>query len=140
MENNRTFAIIKPGAVKKNHYGEIIYIITKAGFVLKAMKMIRLSTTDARRFYAIHEGKPFFDRLVKFMSSGPIVALVLEKENAIEEFRKLIGATDPAKADEGTIRKRFGSSVTMNAIHGSDSSQNAEHELSFFFAKKEILS
>jgi nucleoside-diphosphate kinase len=139
MENNRTFAIIKPGAVKKNHYGEIIYIITKAGFVLKAMKMIRLSTTDARRFYAIHEGKPFFDRLVKFMSSGPIVALVLEKENAIEEFRKLIGATDPAKADEGTIRKRFGSSVTMNAIHGSDSSQNAEHELSFFFAKKEIL-
>jgi nucleoside-diphosphate kinase len=139
MENNRTFAIIKPGAVRKNHYGEIIYIITKAGFSLKAMKMIRLSTTDARRFYAIHEGKPFFDKLVKFMSSGPIVALVLEKENAVEEFRKLIGATDPAKAEEGTIRHRFGSSVTMNAIHGSDSSANAEHEWSFFFAKKEIL-
>jgi nucleoside-diphosphate kinase len=139
MENNRTFAIIKPGAVKKNHYGEIIYMITKAGFALKAMKMIRLSKTDVRRFYAVHEGKDFFDRLIHFMSSGPVVALVLEKENAVEEFRKLIGSTNPAQAEEGTIRKRFGSSVTMNAIHGADSNENVQHELSFFFAKKEIL-
>jgi nucleoside-diphosphate kinase len=139
MNSNRTFALIKPGAVRNNHYGEIIYLITRAGFSLKAMKMIRLSRTDAKRFYSIHEGKDFFETLIKFISSGPVVALVLEKKNAIEEFRKLIGATDPEKAAEGTIRRRFGTSVTMNAIHGSDSSENAEHEWSFFFAKKEIL-
>jgi nucleoside-diphosphate kinase len=139
MKNNRTFALIKPGAVKKNHYGEIIHRITSAGFTLKAMKMIRLSRTDARRFYAMHEGKEFFDRLIKFVSSGPVVALVLEKENAIEDFRKLIGSTDPAQAEEGTIRKLYGETVTMNAVHGSDSPDNAEKECSFFFAQKEIL-
>ena len=139
MMTNRTFALIKPGAVRKNHYGEVIYLITKAGFALKAMKMIRLSKTDARRFYAVHEGKEFFDRLTRFISSGPVVALVLEKENAVEEFRKLIGATDPAKAVEGTIRNLFGESVTMNAVHGSDSDENAVKEWSFFFAQEEIL-
>lgn len=139
MNSKRTFALIKPGAVRKNHYGEIIYIITKAGFALKAMKMIQLSEVDAQRFYAMHKGKEFFGRLTKFISSGPVVALVLEKENAIEEFRKLIGSTDPAQAEEGTIRKLFGESVTMNAVHGSDSPENAEKEWSFFFAQKEIL-
>lgn len=139
MNSKRTFALIKPGAVRKNHYGEIIYIITKAGFALKAMKMIQLSEVDAQRFYAVHEGKEFFGRLTKFISSGPVVALVLEKENAIEEFRKLIGSTDPAQAEDGTIRKLFGESVTMNAVHGSDSPENAQKEWSFFFAQKEIL-
>jgi nucleoside-diphosphate kinase len=139
MNTKRTFALIKPGAVRKNHYGEIIYLITKAGFNIKAMKMIRLSRTDAKRFYAMHEGKDFFDKLIKFISAGPVVALVLEKENAVEGFRKLIGSTDPAKADEGTIRKLFGENVTMNAVHGSDSFENAEKEWSFFFAQKEIL-
>jgi len=139
MNSKRTFALIKPGVVRKNHYGEIIYIITKAGFALKAMKMIQLSEVDAQRFYAVHEGKEFFGRLTKFISSGPVVALVLEKENAIEEFRKLIGSTDPAQAEDGTIRKLFGESVTMNAVHGSDSPENAQKEWSFFFAQKEIL-
>jgi nucleoside-diphosphate kinase len=139
MNSKRTFALIKPGAVRKNHYGEIIYIITKAGFALKAMKMIQLSEVDAQRFYAMHEGKEFFGKLTKFISSGPVVALVLEKENAIEEFRKLIGSTDPAQAEDGTIRKLFGESVTMNAVHGSDSPENAQKEWSFFFAQKEIL-
>lgn len=122
-----------------NHYGEIIYRITQAGFAIKAMKMIRLSRSDAQRFYAVHQGKEFFDRLTEFISSGPVVALVLEKENAIENFRKLIGATDPAKAEEGTIRKQFGETVTKNAVHGSDCPENALTEWSFFFAQKEIL-
>lgn len=139
MRTNRTFALIKPGAVRDNHYGEIIYRITQAGFVLKAMKMIRLSKDDAMRFYAVHEGKEFYERLTEFISSGPVVALVLEKDNAIEDFRKLIGSTDPAKAEEGTIRKMFGQSVTMNAVHGSDSPENAIKEWSFFFAQKDIL-
>lgn len=139
METNRTFALIKPGAVKNNHYGEIIHIITQAGFIIKAMKMVQLSRADAQRFYAVHKGKEFFERLTDFISSGPIVALVLEKENAIESFRKLIGATDPAKAEEGTIRKLFGETVTKNAVHGSDSPENALVEWSFFFAHKEIL-
>ena len=139
MDTNRTFALIKPGAVMNNHYGEIIYRITQAGFAIKAMKMIRLSRSDAQRFYAVHQGKEFFDRLTEFISSGPVVALVLEKENAIENFRKLIGNTDPAKAEEGTIRKQFGETVTKNAVHGSDSPENALAEWSFFFAQKEIL-
>lgn len=139
MMTNRTFALIKPGAVKKNYYGEIIYLITKAGFVLKALKMIKLSQADAQRFYAVHEGKVFFDQLIRFISSGPVVALVIEKENAVEEFRKFIGSTDPAKAEKGTIRNLFGESVTMNAVHGSDSDENAMKEWSFFFALKEIL-
>ena len=139
MTNIRTFALIKPGAVKKNHYGEIIYRITKAGFALKAMKMTRLSRTDAKRFYAMHEGKDFFEGLIKFISSGAVVALVLEKDNAIEDFRKLIGSTDPSKAEEGTIRNLFGESIRMNAIHGSDSPENAVKEYSSFFAQQEIL-
>lgn len=139
MTNNRTFALIKPGAVRKNHYGEIIYKITKAGFTLRAMKMLRLSRTDAKRFYAVHEGKDFFEGLIKFISSGPVVALVLEKDNAVEDFRKLIGSTDPSKAEEGTIRNLFGESIRMNAVHGSDSPENAQKEYSFFFAEKEII-
>lgn len=139
MVNNRTFALIKPGVVKKDHYGEIIYLITKAGFKLKAIKMVKLSIEDARRFYAVHTGKVFFDELTSFISSGPIVALVLEKENAVENFRKLIGATNPAKADHGTIRQQFGESITKNAVHGADSPDNAQKEWSFFFSEMEIL-
>lgn len=139
MENNRTFALIKPCAVKNNHYGEIIHLITKAGFTLKAVKIIKLSIEEARQFYAMHTGKEFFDKLTSFISSGPLVALVLEKENAVEEYRKLIGATDPAKAEQGTIRQRFGESLTKNAVHGADSPENAQKEWSFFFPQMEIL-
>lgn len=139
MENDRTFALIKPGAVKENHYGEIIFLVSQAGFTIKAMRMAKLSLYEAKRFYRIHEGKEFYERLTTFMSSGPIVAMVLEKDNAIEDFRKLIGNTNPEKSAEGTIRKRFGTTITKNAIHGADSPENAVIEWSFFFAEREIL-
>lgn len=139
MVNNRTFSLIKPSAVKNDYHGEIIYLITKAGFKLKAIRMVKLSIEDASRFYAMHKGKEFFDELIRFISSGPILALVLEKENAVEDFRKLIGATNPAKAEHGTIRQQFGESITKNAVHGADSSENAQKEWSFFFSEREIL-
>lgn len=129
--------MIKPDATKKGFTGAILDQIIKDGFSIKAMKWIRLTKEQAEAFYAVHKERPFYDELVSFMSSGPIVAAILEKENAVESFRKLIGATDPAKADEGTIRKNFASSIGENAVHGSDSDENAAIECDFFFSKLE---
>lgn len=134
---NRTFTMIKPDAFSKGHTGAMLAMIEKAGFRLVAMKKVLLSEEKAGEFYAVHKARPFYGELVEFMSSGPIVAAILEKENAVEDFRKLIGATDPAKADEGTIRKLFAENVGKNAIHGSDSDENAQIEGSFFFSGME---
>jgi len=131
---NRTFTMIKPDAFKKGHSGAILDRIIKEGFKVKALKMLHLSKEKAGEFYAIHRERPFYGELVEFMSSGPIIAAILEKENAVDTFRKLIGATNPAAAEEGTIRKLFASSVGENAIHGSDSDDNATIESAFFFS------
>ncbi|CEN34686.1 Nucleoside diphosphate kinase [Capnocytophaga canimorsus] len=131
--------MIKPDAVKNGHIGAIINQITQAGFTIKAMKLTQLSKRDAELFYNIHKERPFFEDLVKFMSSGPIVAAILEKENAVEDFRKLIGATNPAEAAEGTIRKKYATSIGQNAIHGSDSNENAAIEGNFHFSGREIF-
>lgn len=132
--SNRTFTMIKPDAFKKGHSGAILDRIIKEGFKVKALKMLHLSKEKAGEFYAIHRERPFYGELVEFMSSGPIIAAILEKENAVDIFRKLIGATNPAAAEEGTIRKLFASSVGENAIHGSDSDDNATIESAFFFS------
>jgi nucleoside-diphosphate kinase len=137
MAGNQTFTMIKPTAVKKNYIGPILKMVNGAGFKIKAMKFTRLTKQQALDFYSVHAGKYFYDDLTDFMSSGPIVAAVLEKENAVADFRKLIGDTDPAKADEGTIRKLFGETMSHNAIHGSDSDENAIIESDFFFSKTE---
>ncbi len=129
--------MIKPDAFGKGHSGAIIDMIIKDGFRIVSMKLTKLSSEKAGEFYAIHKARSFFGELVDFMSSGPVIAAVLEKENAVADFRKLIGATDPAKADAGTIRKLFAASVGENAVHGSDSDENAEIESSFFFSKLE---
>jgi nucleoside-diphosphate kinase len=134
---NRTFTMIKPDAFSKGHTGAILAMIEKAGFRIVALKKIRLSEEKAGEFYAVHKARPFYGELVEFMSSGPIVAAILEKDNAVEDFRKLIGATDPAKADEGTIRKLYAESVGKNAVHGSDSNENAHIEGQFFFSGME---
>jgi nucleoside-diphosphate kinase len=126
--------MIKPDAFKKGHSGAILDRIIKEGFKIKALKMLHLSKDKAGEFYAIHRERPFYGELVEFMSSGPIIAAILEKENAVDTFRKLIGATNPAAAEEGTIRKLFASSVGENAIHGSDSDDNAAIESAFFFS------
>jgi nucleoside-diphosphate kinase len=131
---NRTFTMIKPDAFSKGHSGAIIDKIQKSGFRIVALKLTRLSKEKAGEFYAVHQARPFYGELVDFMSSGPIIAAILEKDNAVADFRKLIGATDPAKADEGTIRKLFAASVGENAIHGSDSDENADIEGNFFFS------
>lgn len=131
--SNRTFTMIKPDAFAKGHSGAIIDKIHKSGFRIAAMKLTRLSKEKAGEFYAVHKARPFYGELVDFMSSGPIIAAILEKDNAVADFRKLIGATDPAKADEGTIRKLYAASVGENAIHGSDSDENAAIEGDFFF-------
>ncbi|HOP02913.1 MAG TPA: nucleoside-diphosphate kinase [Tenuifilaceae bacterium] len=138
MKGNRTFAMIKPDAIENNHMGEIFTQIVKAGFKIKAMKMTRLGTYEAKRFYYIHEGKEFFNRLIDFITSGPIIAMVLEKEKAVEGFRELIGNTNPEKAADGTIRKLYAESTTRNSVHGSDSDENALDEWSFFFSDREI--
>ena len=138
MSGNRTFAMIKPDAIETKCEGEILSKILKAGFEIKAMKLTRLGEYEAKRFYYIHEGKEFFERLIKFITSGPLVALILEKENAVEDFRKLIGNTNPEKANEGTIRRIFAQNTTRNAVHGADSDENARDEWSFFFADREI--
>jgi nucleoside-diphosphate kinase len=135
--SNRTFTMIKPDATGKGYSGAILDMILKAGFSVKAMKWTKLTAEQAGEFYAIHKARPFYAELVEFMSSGPIVAAILEKENAVADFRKLIGATDPAKADEGTVRKLYASSVGENAVHGSDSDENATIESDFFFSKLE---
>jgi nucleoside-diphosphate kinase len=125
--------MIKPDATSKGHTGAILDQIIKAGFTVKALKWTKLSTEKAGEFYAVHKERPFYGELVDFMSSGPIVAAILEKDNAVADFRKLIGATNPAQAEEGTIRKNFAASVGENAVHGSDSDENAEIEGNFFF-------
>jgi nucleoside-diphosphate kinase len=132
--SNRTFTMIKPDAMKNGHAGAILDKIIKAGFRIVALKQTRLSKEKAGEFYAVHKERPFYGELVQFMSSGLIIAAILEKKNAVADFRTLIGATDPAKADEGTIRKLFATSVGENAVHGSDSDENARIEGSFFFS------
>lgn len=134
MQEDFTFAIIKPNAVKNKHIGPILARINEAGFKIAAMKMVRMTKQQAEAFYLVHRERPFYGELVEFMSSGPVVVMMLKAENAVEEFRKLIGNTDPAKADEGTIRRMFAASLQMNAIHGSDSIENAKTEAAFFFS------
>ena len=137
MAGKITFTMIKPSAFKSNYTGAILKMINEAGFIIKAMKITRLSKEQAGAFYEIHKGKPFYESLVNFMSSGPIVAAMLEKENAVNDFRTLIGATNPANAAEGTIRKLYAVSLEENAVHGSDSDENANIEADFFFSKTE---
>ena len=137
MAGNRTFTMIKPDAVAAGHIGGILDQVLKSGFKLVAMKYTSLSPEKAGEFYAVHKERPFYKDLCGFMSSGPIIAAILEKDNAIEDFRKLIGATDPKKADVGTIRQKYADSIEANAIHGSDSDENAKIEGDFFFSKLE---
>ncbi|MEO6684010.1 MAG: nucleoside-diphosphate kinase [Ginsengibacter sp.] len=137
MTTNRTFTMIKPDATSKGSTGGILEMINAAGFRIVAMKMTHLSKEKAGAFYAVHKERPFYGELVEFMSSVPITAAILEKENAVEDFRKLIGATNPAEAAEGTIRKKYASSIGENAVHGSDSDENAQIEGDFFFSKLE---
>jgi nucleoside-diphosphate kinase len=134
----RTLTIIKPDAVKKNGVGDIIEQFEKNGFHILCMKMLEISKHQAELFYAVHAGKPFFNSLTDFMSSGPVVALALEKENAVADLRKLMGATNPANAEEGTIRKKWATNIEHNAIHGSDADDTARFELSYFFAGYEL--
>ena len=138
MRTNRTFTMIKPDAVENGHIGAILEKITAAGFKIVAMKYTQLSLRDAQEFYGVHRERPFFGELVEFMTRGPIVSAILEKENAVEDFRALIGATNPAEAAEGTIRKLFATDIAENAVHGSDSDDNAAIEGSFHFAGREI--
>jgi nucleoside-diphosphate kinase len=130
---NRTFTMVKPDATSKGYTGAILDQIIKAGFSVKAMKWVKLTPAQAGQFYEVHKERPFYGELVEFMSSGPIVAAILEKENAVADFRTLIGATNPAQAEEGTIRKNFAASIGENAVHGSDSDENAAIEGNFFF-------
>ena len=135
---NQTLAIIKPDAVQ-NQYTELIYeSIVKAGFIILASKMIHMTKAETESFYAIHQGKPFYEELTSFMSSGQCMVLALEKENAVDTWRDIIGATNPAEAAEGTIRKDFATSLGKNAVHGSDSDENAEKEIAFFFSQSEL--
>jgi nucleoside-diphosphate kinase len=137
MTGNFTFTMIKPTGVSNGNIGPILNMIHENGFRISAMKMLQLSRKDAEAFYAVHKERPFYADLVSYMSSGPIVAAILENENAVESYRKLIGATDPSKAEEGTIRKYFAESVQKNAVHGSDSDENAAIEAAFFFSSRE---
>ena len=137
MATNKTFTMIKPCAVKNGHIGAILSKINETGFRIVAMRMTRLSVSQAQAFYGVHKERPFFNDLVEFMSSGPVIAAILEKDDAVAEYRKLIGATNPENAEEGTIRKAFAVSIQENAVHGSDSDENAALEGSFFFASSE---
>ncbi|MEJ2194150.1 MAG: nucleoside-diphosphate kinase [Ignavibacteriaceae bacterium] len=137
--SNKTLAIIKPDAVANGYAGAIIDIIIKAGFKISAMKMARLTKSSAEGFYAVHKERPFFGELVEYMTSGPCIPIALEKENAVEDYRKIIGTTDPVKADEGTIRKLYAKDIQSNAVHGSDSDENAEKEIAHFFSRDELL-
>jgi nucleoside-diphosphate kinase len=139
MATERTLAILKPDCVRKELVGEVLRRIQEAGFQLRAMKMLTMSKAEAEGFYAVHEDKPFFDDLTDFMSSGPCVPVVLEKDNAIEDFRALIGATDPDEAADGTIRSDFADSIEQNIVHGSDSPANGEKEAAYFFPEHEIV-
>ena len=137
MAGNRTFTMIKPDAVENNYIGPILAKINEAGFRIVAMKYTKLSAEMAGKFYEIHKERPFYGELVSYMSSGPIVAAILEKDNAVADFRTLIGATDPAKAEPGTIRNLFAKSIAANAVHGSDSDENAAIEGNFYFSMTE---
>lgn len=137
MATNRTFTMIKPDAVEAGHIGGILNMITEAGFKIVSMKLTQLTVADAQNFYLVHKERPFYGELVEFMSRGPIVAAILEKDNAVEDFRTLIGATNPAEAAEGTIRKKYAKSIGENAVHGSDSDENAAIESAFHFATRE---
>lgn len=137
MAGKLTFTMIKPTAFKNNHAGAILKMINEAGFVIKAMKLTRLTAEQAGEFYAVHKEKPFYQSLIEFMSSGPIVAALLEKENAVDDFRTLIGATNPENAAEGTVRKMYATDLQQNAVHGSDSDENALVEARFFFSELE---
>jgi len=137
MATNRTFTMIKPDAVQDNHIGAITQMMEEGGFRIVAMKKTRLTPERAGDFYAVHKERPFYNDLVSYMSKGPIVAMILEKDNAVEDFRKLIGATNPEQAEAGTIRKRFAKSIESNAVHGSDSDDNAKIEGDFFFKADE---
>ena len=137
--SNRTFTIIKPDSVRKGNFGKIITRIEAEGFRILGLKKVSLSQKQAEGFYAVHKERPFFTDLVRYMTSGPVYVAALERGAAVPELRKLMGATDPAKADAGTIRKEFGESIEQNAIHGSDSDENAKIEINFFFAESELL-
>jgi len=139
MATNRTFTMLKPDSVQKGHIGAILEMINKAGFRIVAMKLTHMTTTDAQAFYAVHSARPFYGELVEYMTRGSIVAAILEKENAVEDFRKLIGATNPADAAEGTIRKLYAASIGENAVHGSDSDENAAIEGAFHFSGREMF-
>ena len=137
--SNRTLAILKPDCVRKDLIGKVITIIEEAGFKVKAMKMVQLTDASAGGFYEVHKERPFFNDLLAYMTSGPVVPIALEKQNAVADFRKLIGATNPADAESGTIRKMYAESIEQNIIHGSDSDVNAALEISHFFSRKELL-
>ena len=139
MSGNKTFTMIKPDALESGNIGNILQMITDAGFTIKAMKLTQLSNEQAKGFYEVHAERPFYGELVNYMTSGPIVAAILEKDNAVADFRKLIGATDPAEAAEGTIRKAFAESKGRNAVHGSDSDENANIEADFHFNVTELI-
>ncbi len=139
MEGKITFTIVKPSALSMNYLGPILTKITDSGFRVIAIKMLHLSKEQATAFYAVHQGQPFFEGLISFMTSGPVVVATLMKDNAVADFRKIIGATNPEKAEEGTIRKLFGIDMQRNAVHGSDSDENALIESRFFFAENEIF-
>lgn len=139
MSGNRTFTMLKPDTVESNNIGNVTQMITDAGFVIKAMKLTQLSKDQAKEFYSVHKERPFYGELVKYMTSGPIVAAVLEKDNAVEDFRNLIGSTDPSEAEEGTIRKKYAESKGRNAVHGSDSDENAQIEADFHFNKEDLV-
>lgn len=134
MYSDFTFSIIKPDAVRTGKTGPILAMINESGFEIAAMRMVKMTIPQAESFYSVHKGKPFFEGLIEFMTSGPVVVMILRHENAVDQFRKLIGLTDPAKAEPGTIRKTFAVSVQMNAVHGSDSVENAILESNFFFS------
>ncbi|MGK2860097.1 MAG: nucleoside-diphosphate kinase [Thermoanaerobaculia bacterium] len=137
--SQRTFTIVKPDSVEKGNFGKIIARLEGEGFKILGLKRLHMSKTQAEGFYAVHRERPFFGDLVKYMTSGPVVAAALERADAVAHLRKVMGATDPAKADAGTIRKEFGESIERNAIHGSDSPENAEIEIGFFFSTSEML-
>ena len=140
MNSNRTFTMLKPDSIEQGNMLPILNMIESSGFKIIALKYKRMSRDEAEKFYSIHSDKPFFNDLVSFMTRGPIIAAALEKDNAVEAFRKLIGSTDPNEAEEGTIRKKFAKSKGENAVHGSDSNENAEIEISFHFDNNEIFS
>ncbi|PKP26135.1 MAG: nucleoside-diphosphate kinase [Bacteroidetes bacterium HGW-Bacteroidetes-2] len=139
MATNRTFTMLKPDSVEKGHIGAILEMINKAGFRIVALKLTQMTTTDAKAFYAVHSARSFYGELVEYMTRGPVVAAILEKEDAVEDFRKLIGATNPADAAEGTIRKLYAASIGENAVHGSDSDENAAVESAFHFSGRDMF-